>query len=281
MLELIQFTDPVCTWCWGSEPLLQRLKTHYKGQLAIRTVAGGLVKDIRLMHDPRHQIGGDPAASNAAIAKHWLDASKHHGMPVKAEGFALFSEAHPSSYPQNIAYKAAQLQDLDLAESYLRRIREQTACGSLQTNRKPILLALAKEIGLDPVQLDKDMEGAGLEAFKDDLALAAQWGIRSFPTFLLRKGERLIQLPGLPSFQDMDQAILKLSDGQLRPEVPDATDAALFAFVKNLGRVAPVELSAVFDLHPDASARWLADQVASGRLKRLPAGNGALYALAS
>jgi hypothetical protein len=55
-------------------------------------------------------------------------------MPVKGEGFRLFSKEHPSTYPQNIAYKAAQMQDQALAHKFLRRIREASAAEARQTN---------------------------------------------------------------------------------------------------------------------------------------------------
>jgi hypothetical protein len=34
---------------------------------------------------------GDPDGSNAQIAKHWLEASERHGMPVRTDGFRLDS----------------------------------------------------------------------------------------------------------------------------------------------------------------------------------------------
>jgi len=46
-LEVLAFTDPVCTWCWGSEPVLRKLQVGYGEQIRIRPVMGGLVEDIR------------------------------------------------------------------------------------------------------------------------------------------------------------------------------------------------------------------------------------------
>jgi putative protein-disulfide isomerase len=86
---------------------------------------GGLVQDITSLYDSYNNIGGDPDRSNKNIARHWVDASARHGMPVKSEGFKLFSKEHPSTYPQNIAYKAAQIPAL--ANKFLRRIREASA----------------------------------------------------------------------------------------------------------------------------------------------------------
>jgi len=105
-IEMLAFTDPVCTWCWGSEPVLRKLQAYYGGAVHIRFVMGGLVKDIRAPYDNANDIGGDPERSNAQIARHWLEASARHGMPVRIEGFRLFTADTTSTYPQNIAFKA-------------------------------------------------------------------------------------------------------------------------------------------------------------------------------
>ena len=41
VIEIIEFTDPACTWCWGSEPILRKLQYRYKEQLRISFVVGG------------------------------------------------------------------------------------------------------------------------------------------------------------------------------------------------------------------------------------------------
>jgi protein-disulfide isomerase-like protein with CxxC motif len=40
-IELLAFTDSVCTWCWGSEPVLRRLETGYGDSFRIHYVMGG------------------------------------------------------------------------------------------------------------------------------------------------------------------------------------------------------------------------------------------------
>src|ERR1035437_5860339 len=96
MIEIIEFTDPVCTWCWGSEPVLRKLEAVYEDRIKISFVMGGLVQDIRNFRDERNNIGGDLSQDNHNIAKHWLEASPRHGMPVETQGFNLLTEDHPS-----------------------------------------------------------------------------------------------------------------------------------------------------------------------------------------
>ena len=80
LIELIEFTDPYCTWCWGSEPVLRKIKEVYGNQVKIGFVMGGLVKDIAEFYDPLNRIGGKDW--NKQVASHWLEASERHGIPV-------------------------------------------------------------------------------------------------------------------------------------------------------------------------------------------------------
>lgn len=79
---------------------------------------GGLVEDITAFRDAANDIGGDPERSNVQIARHWFEASARHGMPVWIEGFRLFTAETTSTYPQNIAFKAAELTNPGLASRY-------------------------------------------------------------------------------------------------------------------------------------------------------------------
>ena len=98
-VRITAFTDPACTWCWGSEPMLRAVETRFGAQVHVRPVMGGLVKDIRAFMDVANGIGGGPERSNAQIASHWLEASARHGMPVKTDGFRLFTDQDVSTWP--------------------------------------------------------------------------------------------------------------------------------------------------------------------------------------
>jgi hypothetical protein len=97
------------------------LKWVYGGQIEIGYKMGGLVKDIKEFYDPLNKIGGE--FWHLQVANHWLDASNRHGMPVDAGQFTEYYREFKSTWPANIAVKAAELQDKKLAQKYLRRLR--------------------------------------------------------------------------------------------------------------------------------------------------------------
>ena len=275
LIEITEFTDPVCTWCWGSEPILRKLETHYGDQLHIGYVMGGLVKDVRDFYDSANGIGGDTDHSNRQIAKHWLEASERHGMPVKVEGFRMFSNESTSTYPQNIAYKAAQMEDQHLADRFLRRIREASAAEARQTNQTEVLVELAAEVGLDVAAfIERLNDGTAKAAFEQDLRTSAEFGARGFPTFLVKYGEKGVMLRGYQRFATFQSVIKTLAGEAIQAQAPEKSEEKILAFIQKQGRVAPIEVQTAFDLSA-AELQSLLDSLQSRQSIRLiPAGNG-------
>ena len=281
ILEILAFTDPVCTWCWGSEPVLRKLSRWYGDAIRLRYVMGGLVEDIRNFYDRANDIGGDPALSNAQIARHWLEASARHGMPVRTEGFRLFSEETVSTYPQNIAYKAAELTNPDLAARYLRRMREAAAAEAREIGRREVLIELASDVGLDVARFINHLnDGSAEAAFRKDLETTRRYGARGFPTFVFRDGGREVMLRGSQSFGSMQAVIDSVSGGALQSRAPEKTRESLLAFIQIVRKAAPVELATVFDLEAAKLEQMLADLAEAGRIRRVEAGNGCFWELA-
>ena len=45
-VKITIFTDPLCPWCWGEEPFLRKLETHFPQQIEFDSIMGGLVKSV-------------------------------------------------------------------------------------------------------------------------------------------------------------------------------------------------------------------------------------------
>lgn len=274
-LEVLAFTDPVCTWCWGSEPVLRKLEVWYGEQVKLRYVMGGLVKDIRAFHDSVNDIGGDPERSNVQIARHWLEASERHGMPVRTDGFHLFTAETVSTYPQNMAFKAAELTNPALASRYLRRMREASAAEARETGRLEVLIELAAEIGLNVAAFVRHLnDGSAENAFKNDLELTHRYGVRGFPTFVFIYGKRELMLRGYQDFASFQAVIQTLSGGIVQGTPPGKTADDVLVFLRTYGRAAPVELTTVFDLTSKELESTLTSLLEERRIRRVAVGNG-------
>src|SRR3954469_20114524 len=154
-VELRYYTDPACSWSWGSEPKLRRLMWEFGEELRFTWVMGGLARS----YEPDRYWD---------LVTEWLDVSAESGMPVDARLWSVNPIA--STYPACQAVKAAAEQGPDAAYRYLRRLRE-----GLMTERKKIdhtraLIGGAGTAGLDANRFRIDLASNAItEAFAADL----------------------------------------------------------------------------------------------------------------
>lgn len=272
---ITNFTDPICVWCWATEPVFRALETHYPNQIEFRYITGGLVENIDDFSDPGNDINAGSDGANAQIISHWLESADRHGMPVKAEGFNLFSKEFPSSYPQNIAYKAAQIVDSQKADAFLRRIREATFTESKVTSDIDIQIELAKEVGLD---IDKFIEainsGEAMKKFKADLAITASSAVNVFPTFLVKTAQaRQVIVKSFNTFEDFKEIISHLTDGALQPIEVTPSYEGLAKLMDKHPKLALEEVRQAFDFSTREEAdKWIEQFVKDKRLTKELAG---------
>lgn len=279
LIELTEYTDPYCTWCWGSEPVLRKIEEVYGNQIKIAFRMGGLVEDMSTFHDSLNQIGG--SLWYEQVAAHWLDASSRHGMPVDEQVFFDLKDSRFSTYQASIAYKSAQFQDEALANIFLRRMRESAAAERKDIQQLDVQSELATEVGLKVDRFVADIEsGKAKEAFEEDLRDCRDRGIRGFPSFVIsntRNNEELL-LKGFRKFSDFAEAIQKLAGNVISPTFPTADKDSIHAFIRKHKKVARREIKEVFDISEKDADEYLTLLAADGLLRKEKVGNGFFYA---
>ncbi len=286
MKEIIitNFTDPVCVWCWATEPVFRALETHYPGKIEFRYITGGLVDNIDNFSDPGNDINAGSDGANAQIMSHWLESADRHGMPIKSEGFNLFSKEYPSTYPQNIAYKAAQIVDVDKADSYLRRIREATYTEGKVTSNLDVQIELAKDVGIDTEALLKVINnGQAEKKFKADLGITYSTGVNSFPSFLVKSAQaRQVLVRGFNTFEDFKEIISHLTDGALVAEKVTPSFETLSELMYKHPKLALEEVRQAFDFDSQSDAEeWLEPFIKDGSLVKEEAGTSYFIKIAT
>lgn len=267
---LVQYTDPMCTWCWGSEPIVRRLRTVFGDQLRIRYVMGGLVEEFDEFHDAANGI-----SEPADVAPHWLEASEQHGMPVETAVF----ERDParSTYPASVAFAAARQQDRGLAHRYLRLLREVYATRARNVNRREVQVDLAERVGLDVdaflAALD---DGSAREAFEADLERTRETGVRAFPTYDVRGPDGERRLAGFKRFDALADALASVAPGLERSSPPP-----MLPFVDRYGPVATREVAEVYQLDAGKARQALRSLGDEGFVRREERGNGTFWRAAS
>jgi protein-disulfide isomerase-like protein with CxxC motif len=160
-VELVEYTDPWCSWAWGTEPKLRRLRWRYEDRIDWRTVLGDLVPD-RAAIDPDF----DPVAAAPTVAGYWKNVNAHTGMPwPDGLRWAPSSSAHACR-----AVKAAQQHSDGAGAALLRAIRGSCfiECAPADTIERILELA-ARVPDVDETRLAVDVDGdAALAAFVAD-----------------------------------------------------------------------------------------------------------------
>ena len=262
-IEIVEYTDPYCTWCWGSEPMLRHLQEAYGDQLSIRFVMGGLVEDSTTFSDPMNGIGGPNWLQ--PIADHWVEASKRHGMPVGVTKFVTTPFA--STWPSNVAYEAAKLQDATLANRYLRRLREVAATEGGGLDQVELLADIAREVGLDRGRFMTDFKGRAEDEFARDRLECRRRDVHGFPTFLIVVDGRERLARGYRTYEQTAGLIDLLAGEPVERRESSFDDLNVLDFVEKYGSAAVREVSEVFGVS-DASAKAALDRLAaSGSLE--------------
>lgn len=183
-IEILAFTDPYCSWCWAAEPMLLALKERYREQIRFIHVFGGMIRDMDDFYDE-----GNDIASAEAVMPHWRDTSERCGQPIDELVWKEIAKIrHFSSWPANIACKAAFLQGEEIGFRYLRKMRIGLFTERKIISNRRVCLKTAEETeGLDLCEFEKSLEdGRAEKAFEEDLLLNQRFGVYQFPTLIFR-----------------------------------------------------------------------------------------------
>ncbi|MET7981950.1 DsbA family protein [Streptomyces sp. NPDC005281] len=240
-VEVVEYTDPLCPWAWGSEPVFRRLHAALAGRVHWRRVYCVLFDD--------EEPAPDPAAETAWYARYVEDISAHTGAPRARR----LSRVAASSWPSSLVAKAAERQGDEVAERVLRRLRESVFVLGEPADTPALALAAVRGVpGLDLARLTADAASAAVsEAVYADRAEArrpvrevlsvrggsphpgtaketSDGGHRyALPTLLVRThaGRRVV--PGWRPYEEYASAFDELSPGLLKEPVSQGPSDAL------------------------------------------------------
>ncbi|NMA12882.1 MAG: DsbA family protein [Chloroflexi bacterium] len=276
--ELWIFSEPLCTWCWGVEPVVRKIEGAFEGQLRVRTLLGGLIPDITEMYDEFEAPEQTIASVSKVIFDHWQHATQNHKMPVTTNPLTLFDEENRSSFPVNIAYYAAKLAAPDKANDYLRWLREKVMVYDVKINRRSELLQLAKELNIDLQKFTEAFDdGTALKAFREDLAVGVEEAIQIYPTWIIKSATGKSRVNSFHHYPRLEKAIIDFGAGDLVPKpLIYSEETAMEYFARYLSS-APIEFAVYFDLEQDKAEEILDRMAAEKKILKVEAGNGALY----
>lgn len=248
-LEMIQYTDPMCIWCYAMEPAVRKLQVVLGKQLQYRNVCGLLVSDVR-------QVIGDDAYSDLRFEQlkmqmkdHFLEAARCSGVPVNPSWLAEAAKEDVTSLPMTLAFEAVKLQDPERADEFLWQCRANSHARKTIMSRRENLLKLAEQYASDKEKLLEDLKnGTAEQSLAADLQLCREKGIRSFPTMeLVWKGRQML-IPGYRSYDELKAIIADFTDHQLQFEKVDFSLADVLHFIHRYKTVTSADLRLLYNL---------------------------------
>lgn len=276
-VEVLCFTDPFCSWCWATEPSLLTMRERYRDQISFRWVMGGLVKDFSEFYDALNDIG-----TPAEVVPHWRMVSERSGQPIDERFWLDVRDPHFSTWPANIAAKAAGFQGTQVGDRYLRRLRLAVETERVQVQQEAEQLRLAREVpGLDFEAFRNELgSDQAAQAFHEDLALCKTYGVSGFPAMLFRpagaetgrEAQSAILVPGHRSLATYESVLRRVAPG-LERHKPRALET-LFA---EYGPLTARELAEITGKSTSDIARDLRQEKAEDRLVAVELRSGTLW----
>ena len=246
------FTDPMMGLSYEREPVFRKLETHFREKIAFRYVMAGLVRDVSDFMTPE-ELAMEPEegikAYCARLAEIYKSEEYIGGLPIHMDGFHLFDSTHRSSWPLDIAFKAAALTAPEKAERFLYNLRYATIVETRQTTRTDELLRVAEETGIDKGPfLEAFQNGAAEAAFLEDLRDTRSLGIRGLPAYLIEYEDKalLVRSPG--EYETFTALIDRITEGWIKPQSPNMTTSELEDFFRKHPLISEMELMAAFNL---------------------------------
>lgn len=264
-IQVLYFTDPICSTCWIIQPLLRKLTLEYGKYINIEYRVGGLLPSWE-----QYNKGIIKQPSDAA--KHWEEVCIKHEMPL--DGDIWMEDPLSSSYPPSIAFKAAQMQDTDKAILFLRRIKEMVFLEKKNIVKWEYLEKAAFEFGLDSARLLRDFNGRAKELFHNDLKMAEELGVTGFPTlFFNGKNKDKFTIRGFQTYEYVEEIIHRLMP-DVQKETINTEPEMLFT---HFSTMTTKEFGFLSNLKTEEATKILSNLYSHGLLEKYESKNGVIW----
>jgi putative protein-disulfide isomerase len=197
---LYYIADPMCSWCWGFHPVLQKVKAVLPADVPLRYVMGGLAKD-----------SDEPMTDEvlAYVQNAWQEVSARTGATFNRD-FWTRCKPRRSTYPACRAVLCAAAQREDVGPRYFEAVQRAYYQEARNPSDADTLAALAEELGLNAAQFTADLVSQEIdERLRADFALRRRLGIRQFPSLVLEQKER--QTPITIGYDDAEAVLSRLA----------------------------------------------------------------------
>ncbi len=174
--QLVYILDPMCSWCWGFNPVMQQvLKQAHAAGVKVTLRVGGLRTGQQAILDQKKR---------AYILQHWRAVAETTGQPF------AFDRALPSSFlydtePACRALVVARQLDDSYLFDFLQRLQQAFYQSGQDITQPRVLRELAVQAGYDSQAFCAAFDAVETQATTQaEFAWVNNLAVRGFPTLL-------------------------------------------------------------------------------------------------
>ena len=209
--RLIYFADPMCSWCWGFSPIIEKIAADYGEQLPIRVVMGGLRAGNKRPMD--QQMKND-------IQSHWLNVHECTGQKFNTTFFQRNQFVYDTG-PACRAVVAAHRIQAGCELAFLKTLHKAFYCHDIDLTDSSVLMQIAVDFGFTKEQFAQSFSSDECSReLAASFSLVLQNGIRAFPALLGgSEADRFMVLThGYKSFEELRPSLERLLNARHLPK---------------------------------------------------------------
>lgn len=176
-LELLYIADPMCSWCWGFAPVIDRIDRSF--EIPMRVVVGGLRPGDRA--EPLGQL-------RAVLEHHWAQVAAASGQPFDLKGLDRTDWMYDTMVPDT-AVVTMRSTAPDETLQFLATVQRAFYADAIDVTDPDVYRDLVIDFPVDPDAFVAAVRSPEMRAVAEKDFQEAQWiGATGFPTLLLRDG---------------------------------------------------------------------------------------------
>jgi putative protein-disulfide isomerase len=206
-LELVYVADPMCSWCWGFAPVIEKIDAAY--DIPLRIIVGGLRPGDEA--EPIERI-------RDSVAHHWTQVAAASGQPFDHAGLDREDWMYDTLVP-DIAIVTMRAAAPHETRRFLDTVQRAFYSERVDVTDPGVYGDLVAGFPVDPDEFETQLRSAEMKATAEQDFLEARWlGVTGFPTLLLRDGASTLPISyGYAPFETVASRI----NGLLEKNFPD------------------------------------------------------------
>lgn len=196
--KLIYVGDPMCSWCYGFAPQLDKLVNKYNSQMEIELVTGGL----------RPYNEQSMVELKEFLTGHWQEVNKRSKQPFSYD----ILDREDLSYDTEPACRAVvvvRAMNPKMEFEFFKLTQEAFYYQNKNLGAVETYFPILDKLGLDKGTFEKHFNSEEYKNLvKKDFERASALGVRGFPSTLLEiNGERIILSRGYTTAEQIEESI--------------------------------------------------------------------------